>query len=56
MWVLQSYNNINACILFLPLIIVFGEVDEILARSDLLVSVCTEGRAGGLASAAYPTL
>ena len=28
-WRLTFYNNVNACILFLPLMIVFGEVPEV---------------------------
>ncbi|XP_019742578.1 GDP-fucose transporter 1 [Hippocampus comes] len=34
-WKLSYYNNINACILFLPLILVFGEVGRITRFSRL---------------------
>ncbi|XP_061133189.1 GDP-fucose transporter 1 isoform X1 [Syngnathus typhle] len=34
-WKLSYYNNINACVLFLPLILVFGEVERITSFSLL---------------------
>ncbi|KAM6943104.1 GDP-fucose transporter 1 [Xenentodon cancila] len=34
-WKLTYYNNINACILFLPLILVFGEFGRVLSFSRL---------------------
>lgn len=34
-WLLTFYNNVNAIILFVPLIIVFGEVPEIVSYADL---------------------
>ena len=34
-WLLTFYNNINAMILFMPLILVFGEVPEIYRYPDL---------------------
>jgi hypothetical protein len=36
-WELSAYNNINACILFLPLVLFF-ETGTIMAKSDLLFS------------------
>ncbi|XP_031145972.1 GDP-fucose transporter 1 isoform X1 [Sander lucioperca] len=37
-WKLSYYNNINACVLFLPLILVFGELGQ-LARFSLLTDL-----------------
>lgn len=37
-WKLSAYNNINACILFIPLIIGTGELDIIRKESHLLFS------------------
>jgi GDP-fucose transporter C1 len=37
-WKLTAYNNVNACILFLPLIVASGELDVIAAHADLLLS------------------
>ena len=34
-WLLTFYNNINAMILFVPLIVVFGEIPEIYGFEDL---------------------
>uniref|UniRef100_A0A3P8RLG1 Solute carrier family 35 member C1 n=1 Tax=Amphiprion percula TaxID=161767 RepID=A0A3P8RLG1_AMPPE len=34
-WKLSYYNNINACVLFLPLILVFGELGRVAAFSRL---------------------
>ncbi|KAF7660948.1 hypothetical protein LDENG_00271420 [Lucifuga dentata] len=34
-WKLSFYNNINACVLFLPLILVFGELDHLANFSRL---------------------
>ena len=34
-WLLTFYNNINAMILFVPLIVVFGELPEIISYSEL---------------------
>ena len=34
-WLLTFYNNINAMILFVPLIIIFGEIPEIYGFQDL---------------------
>ncbi|XP_041836046.1 GDP-fucose transporter 1-like isoform X1 [Melanotaenia boesemani] len=34
-WKLSYYNNINACVLFLPLIIVFGELSRVASFSRL---------------------
>ena len=34
-WLLTFYNNINAMILFVPLIVVFGELPEIVSYSEL---------------------
>ncbi|KAM9408427.1 GDP-fucose transporter 1 [Pholidichthys leucotaenia] len=34
-WKLSYYNNINACILFLPLILVFGELNRLISFSHL---------------------
>lgn len=34
-WRLTYYNNINACILFLPLMVVFGEMGEVMSFSKL---------------------
>ncbi|KAM4596953.1 GDP-fucose transporter 1 isoform 1-T1 [Fundulus diaphanus] len=34
-WKLSFYNNINACVLFLPLILVFGEVGRVASFSRL---------------------
>ncbi len=36
-WELSAYNNINACILFIPLILIF-EIGPIMAKSALLWS------------------
>lgn len=38
-WLLTWYNNLNACVLFLPLIIGMGEIDIILNNLDILFSV-----------------
>ena len=35
-WKLSYYNNLNACILFLPLIIVFGEVGRLASFSRMM--------------------
>jgi GDP-fucose transporter C1 len=37
-WRLSAYNNVNACILFLPLIVLTGEVSVIAKNSHLLFS------------------
>ncbi len=37
-WKLSAYNNVNACILFMPLMILTGEIDIIMANSHLLFS------------------
>jgi GDP-fucose transporter C1 len=37
-WKLTAYNNVNACFLFVPLMLVSGEIDIISANSHLLVS------------------
>lgn len=34
-WKLAFYNNVNACVIFTPLIIIFGEVKEILAFDQI---------------------
>jgi len=34
-WLLTFYNNVNAMILFVPLIVVFGELPEIISYSEL---------------------
>ena len=34
-WLLTFYNNVNAMILFVPLIVVFGEIPEIYVYPDL---------------------
>ena len=34
-WLLMFYNNVNALILFVPMIVLFGEVPEILGYKDL---------------------
>lgn len=34
-WKLSYYNNINACVLFLPLILVFGELGQLIKFSRL---------------------
>ncbi|XP_044056154.1 GDP-fucose transporter 1 isoform X1 [Siniperca chuatsi] len=34
-WKLSYYNNINACVLFLPLILVFGELGRLASFSEL---------------------
>jgi len=34
-WLMTFYNNVNAMILFVPLIIIFGEIPEIYAYPDL---------------------
>lgn len=34
-WKLSYYNNINACVLFLPLILVFGELGQLASFSRL---------------------
>ena len=34
-WRLTLYNNINACVLFVPLMLVFGEVQEVLSFPKL---------------------
>ena len=44
-WSLTFYNNVNACALFIPLMIVFGELPVIfsfehLARSAILLPKC----------------
>lgn len=35
LWKLSYYNNINACVLFLPLIVVFGELERVVGFSRL---------------------
>lgn len=37
-WRLSAYNNINACFLFVPFILVSGEVDIVLDHAHLLLS------------------
>lgn len=37
-WKLSFYNNLNACVLFLPLIVVFGELQHLFAFDGLLDS------------------
>ena len=34
-WRLTLYNNINACILFIPLMVIFGEVSEVIGFPKL---------------------
>jgi len=34
-WLLTFYNNVNALILFVPLIVIFGEIPEIVSYPDL---------------------
>ena len=34
-WKLALYNNVNACVLFVPLMLVFGEVAEVIAFEKL---------------------
>ena len=34
-WLLTFYNNVNAMILFVPLILIFGEIPEIYSFPDL---------------------
>ncbi|KAL2089062.1 hypothetical protein ACEWY4_015961 [Coilia grayii] len=35
-WKLSFYNNLNACVLFLPLIVIFGELGSVLKFSRIL--------------------
>lgn len=37
-WLLQLYNNVNACLLFPPLIALSGEIQTIQEHADLLMS------------------
>jgi GDP-fucose transporter C1 len=37
-WTLAAYNNMNACLMFLPIIVLTGEPSAILGRADLLAS------------------